>query len=100
MVLDMMKNCAMEPLAERTEFPVGFGKQDAWLGRPIFAEDLGRMHQKNDQHKQAESDADEVLFHRRLPEWRCSRVVDGPAPTGDGHRATYRKIPSWSPRSR
>lgn len=32
------------PLKERIEFPVGMGKQDIWLGRPILPEELSTLH--------------------------------------------------------
>jgi hypothetical protein len=35
-----------EELPERISFPVGFGKQDYWLGRPIYPEELARMPYK------------------------------------------------------
>ncbi len=31
------------PLAERIDFPVGYGRQDIWLGRPILAEELAAL---------------------------------------------------------
>ena len=31
------------PLEQRLEFPVGFGRQDYWLGRPLFPEQLARL---------------------------------------------------------
>jgi hypothetical protein len=36
----------VEELAERISFPVGYGKQDYWLGRPIYPEELARMPYK------------------------------------------------------
>jgi 1-acyl-sn-glycerol-3-phosphate acyltransferase len=33
----------VEPLAERIEFPVGYGRQDYWLGSPLFPEDLAKL---------------------------------------------------------
>lgn len=36
----------VEELQERISFPVGFGKQDYWLGRPIYPEELARMPYK------------------------------------------------------
>ena len=33
----------VEPLHERIEFPVGMGRQDIWIGRPIMPEDLAAM---------------------------------------------------------
>jgi 3-hydroxymyristoyl/3-hydroxydecanoyl-(acyl carrier protein) dehydratase/1-acyl-sn-glycerol-3-phosphate acyltransferase len=36
----------VEELPERLSFPVGFGKQDYWLGRPIDPEELARMPYK------------------------------------------------------
>jgi hypothetical protein len=33
----------VSPLEQRLEFPVGFGRQDYWLGRPLFPEDLARL---------------------------------------------------------
>ena len=35
-----------KPLAERIEFPVGMGRQDVWLGRPIMPEALASMPYK------------------------------------------------------
>ena len=32
-----------EPLSERIEFPVGHGRQDIWLGRPLLPEELAPM---------------------------------------------------------
>jgi acyl transferase domain-containing protein/3-hydroxymyristoyl/3-hydroxydecanoyl-(acyl carrier protein) dehydratase/1-acyl-sn-glycerol-3-phosphate acyltransferase len=31
------------PLAQRLEFPVGFGRQDYWVGSPIFPADLSKL---------------------------------------------------------
>jgi hypothetical protein len=31
------------PLEERLEFPVGFGRQDYWIGRPLMPEDLVKL---------------------------------------------------------
>ena len=36
----------VEPLAERTEFPVGYGRHTYWLGTPIMPEDLGKLTYK------------------------------------------------------
>jgi 3-oxoacyl-(acyl-carrier-protein) synthase/3-hydroxymyristoyl/3-hydroxydecanoyl-(acyl carrier protein) dehydratase/1-acyl-sn-glycerol-3-phosphate acyltransferase len=36
----------VDELPERISFPVGFGKQDYWLGRPICPEELARMTYK------------------------------------------------------
>ncbi|HKS08743.1 MAG TPA: beta-ketoacyl synthase N-terminal-like domain-containing protein [Pyrinomonadaceae bacterium] len=36
----------IEELPERISFAVGFGKQDYWLGRPIYPEDLARLPYK------------------------------------------------------
>jgi len=36
-----------EELTERISFPLGFGQQDYWLGRPIYPEDLARMPYKD-----------------------------------------------------
>ncbi len=33
----------VEPLAERLEFPVGFARQDYWLGRPLLPEELASL---------------------------------------------------------
>lgn len=33
----------VEPVAQRLEFPVGMGRQDIWIGRPIQPETLARM---------------------------------------------------------
>ncbi|HXQ71930.1 MAG TPA: 1-acyl-sn-glycerol-3-phosphate acyltransferase [Pyrinomonadaceae bacterium] len=37
----------VEELPERISFPVGFGKQDYWLGRPIYPEELALMPYKD-----------------------------------------------------
>ncbi|HKV37350.1 MAG TPA: 1-acyl-sn-glycerol-3-phosphate acyltransferase, partial [Pyrinomonadaceae bacterium] len=37
----------VEELPERISFPVGFGKQDYWLGRPIYPQELARMPYKD-----------------------------------------------------
>jgi 1-acyl-sn-glycerol-3-phosphate acyltransferase len=37
----------VEELPERSSFPVGFGKQDYWLGAPIYPEELARMPYKD-----------------------------------------------------
>ncbi len=37
----------VEPLASRLEFPVGMGRQDLWLGRPILPETLRPMTYKD-----------------------------------------------------
>jgi 3-hydroxymyristoyl/3-hydroxydecanoyl-(acyl carrier protein) dehydratase/1-acyl-sn-glycerol-3-phosphate acyltransferase len=31
------------PLEQRLEFPLGFGRQDYWLGSPLFPEDLAKL---------------------------------------------------------
>jgi len=31
------------PLEERLEFPVGFGRQDYWIGRPLLPEELAKL---------------------------------------------------------
>ena len=36
-----------EELPARLSFPVGFGQQDYWLGRPIYPEELARMPYKD-----------------------------------------------------
>lgn len=36
----------VEELTERLEFPVGFGRQDYWIGSPIFPEDLAALPYK------------------------------------------------------
>lgn len=36
----------VEELPERISFPAGFGRQDYWLGRPIYPEELARMPYK------------------------------------------------------
>jgi 1-acyl-sn-glycerol-3-phosphate acyltransferase len=33
----------VEPLEQRLEFPVGFSRQDYWLGRPLLPEDLAKL---------------------------------------------------------
>lgn len=33
----------VEPLAERLEFPIGMGRQDIWIGRPIDPRELARV---------------------------------------------------------
>jgi hypothetical protein len=37
----------LEALTTRLEFPVGFGRQDYWLGRPIFPEELAALPYKD-----------------------------------------------------
>ena len=37
----------VEPLVERVEFPVDYGRQDYWLGRPILPEELSALHYKD-----------------------------------------------------
>jgi hypothetical protein len=37
----------VEESAVRLEFPVGYGRQDYWLGRPILAEDLAALPYKD-----------------------------------------------------
>lgn len=37
----------VEELPERISFPIGFGQQDYWLGRPIYPEELARMPYKD-----------------------------------------------------
>ena len=44
-----------EPLAKRIEFPLGFGRQDYWLGAPIFPEELAKLPYKD--RRQAVIDA-------------------------------------------
>ena len=34
------------PLAERLDFPVGYGRQDYWIGAPLFPEDLAQLSLK------------------------------------------------------
>ncbi len=36
-----------EPLAERIRFPLGYGRQDYWLGTPITPEDLAELRYKD-----------------------------------------------------
>jgi hypothetical protein len=31
------------PLEQRLEFPLGYGRQDYWLGSPLFPEDLAKL---------------------------------------------------------
>jgi 1-acyl-sn-glycerol-3-phosphate acyltransferase len=33
----------VQPLEERIEFPVGFGRQDYWIGRPLLPEELAKL---------------------------------------------------------
>lgn len=33
----------MQPLEARLEFPVGFGRQDYWIGRPLLPEELAKL---------------------------------------------------------
>jgi hypothetical protein len=33
----------VQPLEERIEFPVGFGRQDYWIGRPLMPEELVKL---------------------------------------------------------
>ncbi len=71
----------VEPLRERTEFPVGYGKQDIWLGRPILPEELAGLPYKD--RKQAvlaamasvgprdeEPSAGDPEFAARVEAWR------------------------------
>jgi acyl transferase domain-containing protein/3-hydroxymyristoyl/3-hydroxydecanoyl-(acyl carrier protein) dehydratase/1-acyl-sn-glycerol-3-phosphate acyltransferase len=44
-----------EELAQRIEFPVGFGRQDFWIGRPVFPEQLASLPLK--ERKQVVIDA-------------------------------------------
>jgi hypothetical protein len=37
----------VEPLAERIDFPVGYGRQDYWIGRPILPEELAALPYKD-----------------------------------------------------
>jgi hypothetical protein len=45
----------VEPLVERLEFPIGHGRQDVWIGRPIVPEELTALPFKD--RKQAVLDA-------------------------------------------
>ena len=36
-----------EPLANRIEFPLGYGQQDYWLGAPLSPEELGELRYKD-----------------------------------------------------
>ncbi|MBK7050134.1 MAG: polyketide synthase dehydratase domain-containing protein [Rhodoferax sp.] len=33
----------VQPLEDRLEFPVGFGRQDYWIGRPLLPEELAKL---------------------------------------------------------
>ena len=39
-----------EPLTVRTEFPIGHGQQDYWLGAPILPEELAKLKYKDRRH--------------------------------------------------
>lgn len=36
----------VEPVETRLEFPIGMGRQDYWIGRPLLPEELGRLPYK------------------------------------------------------
>ncbi|HWL85858.1 MAG TPA: 1-acyl-sn-glycerol-3-phosphate acyltransferase [Polyangiaceae bacterium] len=64
----------VEPLAERSEFPIGYGKQDIWVGSPMYPEQIGKLPLK--ERKQAVLDA----INRLGPEL-SEEVPHAPNPT-------------------
>ena len=38
-----MGGLPVQPLEDRLEFPVGFGRQDYWIGRPLLPEELAKL---------------------------------------------------------